>query len=90
MHGLPRLPNPARLAHNADMNERVKHLAEQARGLSPDEQAELLGILADMVDAEVYEVDPALLEECERRWQAYERGEMKSYTWEEVKARIWK
>lgn len=68
------------------MNERVRQIAEQARLLTPEEQAELLDVLADMVDT--YEIDPELLEECERRWQAYERGEMKSYTWEEVKAQL--
>ena len=72
------------------MNERVKHIAEQARQLTPDERADLLGILSDMVEGEAYEIDPELLEECERRWEAYERGEVKAYTWEEVKARIWK
>ena len=72
------------------MNERVRHIAEQARQLTPEELAELLDALADMAGAQDYEIDPELLEECERRWQAYERGEMKSYSWEEVKARIWK
>ena len=70
------------------MNERVKHIAEQARQLTPEEQADLLGILTDMVEGETNKIDPELLEECERRWEAYERGEMKAYTWEEVKARI--
>lgn len=41
-------------------------------------------------DADDDEIDPALLEECERRWERYKRGETKSYSWEEVKARIWK
>jgi putative addiction module component (TIGR02574 family) len=72
------------------MNERVKHIADQARQLTPDERADLLGILSDMVEREAYEIDPELLEECERRWEAYEHGEVKAYTWEEVKARIWK
>ncbi len=70
------------------MNERVRHIAEQAQQLTPEELAELLDTLADMAGAQDYEIDPELLEECERRWQAYERGEMKSYTWEEVKAQL--
>jgi putative addiction module component (TIGR02574 family) len=70
------------------MNERVKHIAEQARKLTPEEQADLLGVLTDMVEGEAYEIDPELLEECERRWEAYERGEVKAYTWEEVKAQL--
>jgi putative addiction module component (TIGR02574 family) len=70
------------------MNERLRHIAEQVRQLTPDEQAELFDTLAGLVEPEAYEVDPELLEECERRWQAYERGEMKAYTWEEVKAQL--
>jgi putative addiction module component (TIGR02574 family) len=72
------------------MNERVRHIARQARNLTPDERADLLGLLSDMVEGEAYEIGPELLEECERRWEAYERGEVKAYAWEEVKARIWK
>jgi putative addiction module component (TIGR02574 family) len=72
------------------MNERVKQIADQARQLSPDERADLVDELLAMMHDEPHEIDKALLEECERRWQAYKRGEMKSYTWEEVKARIWK
>jgi putative addiction module component (TIGR02574 family) len=73
------------------MNERVRQIADQARRLSPDEQAELVDELLAMMRGEPQlVVDKALLEECERRWQVYKRGEMKSYSWEEVKARVWK
>jgi putative addiction module component (TIGR02574 family) len=72
------------------MNERVRHIADQARKLTPEERAELLDALSEMVEDEVFEPSAELLEECERRWQAYERGEVKSYSWEEVRARIWK
>ena len=84
------LSNARRKAHIHLMNERVKKLTDEARRLTPEEQAELLDALAAMVHAEDQEIDPALLEECERRWERYKRGETKSYTWEEVKARIWK
>jgi putative addiction module component (TIGR02574 family) len=71
------------------MNERVKQIADQARRLSPDEQAELVDELLAMMHAEPEPVmDKALLEECERRWQAYKRGETRLYTWEEVRARL--
>ncbi|MGO9173316.1 MAG: addiction module protein [Rhodomicrobium sp.] len=66
----------------------MKKLTEEARRLTPEEQAELLDALTAMVHADDHEIDPALLEECERRWQAYRRGEMKSYSWEEVKAEL--
>ncbi len=72
------------------MNERVKRLTEEAQRLTLEEQAELLDALTLIVHGEDHEIDPALLEECERRWEKYKRGETQSYSWEEVKARIWK
>jgi hypothetical protein len=38
--------------------------------------------------AQDHDIDPALLEERKRRWEAYERGEIKSYSWEEVRAQL--
>lgn len=70
------------------MNERVKKLTEEARRLTTEEQAELLDALAAMVHADDREIDPALLEECERRWERYKRGETRLYTWEEVKEQL--
>jgi putative addiction module component (TIGR02574 family) len=70
------------------MNERVKRLTEEAQRLTPEEQAELLDALTFIVHGEDYEIDPALLEECERRWERYKRGETKLYTWEEVQERL--
>lgn len=84
------LPTAPRGAHSDCMNERVKKLTEEARQLTPEEQAELLDALTAMLHEDDHEIDPALLEECERRWERYKRGETKSYSWEEVKARIWK
>jgi putative addiction module component (TIGR02574 family) len=84
------LPPPAQRLYIPYMNERVKHIAEQARKLTQQELAELMDALADMAEEDPGEIDPELLEECDRRWEAYERGEVKTYSWEEVKARIWK
>jgi putative addiction module component (TIGR02574 family) len=71
------------------MNERVKNIAEQARQLTSEERLELLALLEEMAEEEM-EFDPAQIEEWQRRSAAYDRGEIQSYTWEEVKARIWK
>jgi len=89
LQDLENLPIAHRRAHNRIMNERVKQIADQARRLSADEQVELMDeLLAMMHDGPAPVLDKALLEECERRWDAYKRGETKSYTWDEVKAQL--
>ncbi len=68
------------------MNERVKLLSEAAAKLTPEERVELVErINLTLLDRQV-EIDGAWDKEVERRMEAYRRGEMKSYAWEEVKA----
>ncbi len=69
------------------MNDRVKQLFAQAQQLSPEEQAELLDMLLAIAPDQPVGWEKAWAEEAERRWQAYQCGEMKSALWEEVKAR---
>jgi putative addiction module component (TIGR02574 family) len=70
------------------MNERVKQIADQARQLTADEQAEPVDELLAMMHEPSLEWEKAWAEEAERRWKAYERGEMKSYSWKEVKDQL--
>jgi putative addiction module component (TIGR02574 family) len=70
------------------MSEKVKQLVEEARRLSPEEQADLLDALLVLAHTPSPEWEKAWSEECERRWEAYVRGEEKLYTWEEVKAQL--
>jgi putative addiction module component (TIGR02574 family) len=70
------------------MNDRVKQLFDQAQQLSPEEQAELLDLLLAVAPEPGPAWEKAWAEECERRWQAYQRGDVKSYSWEEVKAQL--
>jgi putative addiction module component (TIGR02574 family) len=70
------------------MNDRVRQLYDQAQQLSPEEQAELLEVLIASAPEPTAGWDKAWAEECERRWQAHERGETKSFSWEEVKAQF--
>jgi len=70
------------------MNERVKQIAEQARQLTGEEQAELVDELLAMMHEPSPEWEKAWADEAERRWQAFKRGEMKSYSWEEVKEQL--
>ncbi len=73
------------------MNERLKHIADQARQLTPEEQAELMNQL-DAMRQDQHEMDPMyraeLLAECERRWKRYKSGESKFYSWEEIRAEL--
>jgi putative addiction module component (TIGR02574 family) len=68
------------------MNERVRLLSEEAAKLTPEERLELVErINLTLLDRQE-EIDGAWDKEVERRMEAYRRGEMKSYTWEEIKA----
>ena len=68
------------------MNQRVKDLSAEARKLTPDELAELV----DELLVALHETDPgwdkAWSAEAEQRMAAYRRGEMKSYSLDEVLA----
>ena len=56
-----------------------------AMALPPESRIQLAELLYDSVDETVVpEVDPELLAELDRRVAAYDRGEMKTYTHEEV------
>ena len=70
------------------MNNRVKQLFDQAQQLSPEEQAELLELLIAFAPDPAPGWDAAWVAECERRWQAYERGESKLYPADEVLAEL--
>jgi hypothetical protein len=59
------------------MNIRVQDLIDQARMLSPDEQAELLRAMHELVSPSDPEWEAAWLEECEARLALYEGGDAK-------------
>lgn len=70
------------------MNAHVKDLLEQAKTLSEDERI----LLADLLYAEsslsMEEWEAAWLDECERRLDEYERGEVEAMSSDEVFARL--
>jgi predicted kinase len=70
------------------MNSRVRKLAEQARQLSPEEQAELLDLLLVMSTEKTPEWEQAWAEEIERRVDRLNRGEAVLYDAEEVLAEL--
>lgn len=68
------------------MNSRVKHLTEEAAKLTPQERVELVDRINPTLWDHQAEVDAAWDEEIKRRMDAYDRGETKTYSWEEIKA----
>jgi putative addiction module component (TIGR02574 family) len=69
------------------MNERVRILSEEAAKLTPDERVELVErINLTLLDRQA-EIDDAWDREAAGRFDAYDRGEMASLSWEEVKKR---
>ena len=69
------------------MNERVRILSEEAAKLTPEERVELVErINLTLLDRQA-EIDGAWDREAADRFDAYDRGEMASLSWEEVKKR---
>jgi len=58
------------------MNERVKHIAEQARQLTPEERADLCDLLLVMMHAAPPGLSENWEEEIERRVAEIDRGEV--------------
>jgi putative addiction module component (TIGR02574 family) len=69
------------------MNERVRILCEEAAKLTPEERVELVErISLTLLDRQT-EIDEAWDREAASRFEAYDRGEMGSVSWEEIKKR---
>ena len=58
------------------MNERVRHIAEQARQLTPEERADLCDLLLVMMHTSPPGLDEDWTEEIERRAGEIDRGEV--------------
>ncbi len=65
------------------MNE-PKKILDEALLLSPTDRIELVNCLLASLDSSDKEIDAVWMDEVERRIDAYERGEMKAMTIEEV------
>jgi putative addiction module component (TIGR02574 family) len=69
------------------MNERVRILCEEAAKLTPEERMELVERINLTLAAGDEQIDDAWDREAADRFGAYDRGEMASLSWEEVKKR---
>jgi putative addiction module component (TIGR02574 family) len=68
------------------MSNQVDNLLEQAKKLSPEDRARLIGALHDLNAPPDPEWEAAWIRECEDRIAAMERGEMETYDFDEVMA----
>ena len=70
------------------MSTLFEQLEKQARMLTPQEKASLARILIDELDPSLEEdVEQVWIEESQRRYEAYLRGELKSVSGDEVMSR---
>ena len=75
----------ARLYTNTAMSTTLKELEHQARSLSPEERARLADVLLESLrDAPVAEIEAAWDLEIEKRIAAFDRGELATFSAEEV------
>ncbi len=67
------------------MSITLKELEYQARSLSPEERARLADVLLESLrDAPLAEIEAAWDQEIEKRAAAYDRGELKTFSAENV------
>ena len=81
------MPERASQAHICLMNERVRILSEEAAKLTPEERVELVDLIDLTLLDRQEEIDDAWDREAQRRFEAYDRGEIASVSWEEIKRR---
>lgn len=68
------------------MPQPLEQLIEQAKHLSAEERAALIDALHDLVAPPDAEWEAAWIKECEDRLAALDRGEMRTYDFDEVMA----
>ena len=67
------------------MHDQVVELAEQGKALAPEDRSRLVEIILEtLYEPPLPEIDAAWDAEIERRVAAYERGEVETYSAEEV------
>jgi hypothetical protein len=70
------------------MTNRVEELIKQARKLKPEEQAELLQAMHELIAPVDPQWEAAWIEECEARLSEYERGDAQAEDAAVVLARL--
>jgi putative addiction module component (TIGR02574 family) len=67
--------------------ETVNQLAQKAIGLSPVERIKLVEAILYSLDKMDPEIEKSWVAESEARYEAYKRGTLESYDWDEIKKR---
>jgi putative addiction module component (TIGR02574 family) len=71
------------------MTRAVQELYEKASELTPNDRAELAGLLLESIEEPAEEgVEEAWAAEIERRMAEYRAGRVKTIPWSEVRARL--
>jgi putative addiction module component (TIGR02574 family) len=67
------------------MSDTLKELEQQAQALTPEERARLAEVLLESLqDAPIAEIEAAWDREIEQRVAAYDRGELQTFSAEDV------
>ena len=67
--------------------ESIDQLAEKAIGLRPIERIRLVEAILYSLDKPDAAIEESWVAESEVRYQAYQRGEIQAYDWDEIKNR---
>ena len=65
--------------------ETLDQLAKKAIGLRPKERIRLVEAILYSLDKPDQDLEKSWVAESEARYQAYKRGELKAYDWDEIK-----
>ena len=67
--------------------ETIDQLAKRAIGLRPIERIRLVEAILYSLDKSDPDIEKSWVAESEARYEAYRRGELESYDWDEIKKR---
>jgi len=67
--------------------ESIDQLAEKVIGLRPIERIRLVEAILYSLDKPDADIEESWVAESEVRYQAYKRGELQAYDWDEIKNR---
>jgi len=67
--------------------ESIHQLAEKAIGLRPTERIRLVEAILYSLDEPDPDIEKSWVAESEARYEAYKRGELQAYDWDEIRNR---
>ncbi len=67
--------------------ESIDQLAKKAMGLRPIERIRLVEAILYSLDKPDSDVEKSWIAESEARYEAYKRGELEAYDWDQIKKR---